>query len=140
VRLGKLKNISGWLAFEIVELIRQPNPDQWICRLIKPISALDQPLAKSFGLPSDQVVVDVEQIEEIGDCEMSEINAMPRRSCVDLFTPAETAIYEAMVAVEKVGAHPLLTDAVVLLGQARGKVADYVELPADPSDTGDLND
>jgi hypothetical protein len=76
-----------WLAcIEIVELIRQPNPDQWICRLIKPISALDQPLAKSFGLPSDQVVVDVEQIEEIGDCEMSEINAMPRRSCVDLFT------------------------------------------------------
>jgi hypothetical protein len=37
-----------------------------------------------------------------------------------------------MLAVEIVGAHPLLTDAVVLLGQAREKVADYVdcEVPA----------
>jgi hypothetical protein len=52
---------------------------------------------------------------------------IPRRSCLDLNTPAELAIYEAMQAVEKAGAHPLLTDAVILLGQARDKVADFVD-------------
>jgi hypothetical protein len=51
----------------------------------------------------------------------------PRRHCLYLFTPAEKAIYDALQAVEAVGAHPLLTDAVVLLGQARDKVADYVD-------------
>lgn len=57
-------------------------------------------------------------------------NGFPRRNRVDLYSPAETAISEAMLAVEKAGAHPLLTDAVVLLAQAREKVADFVELPS----------
>lgn len=56
-------------------------------------------------------------------------NGFPRRNRVDLYTPAETAIREAMLAVENAGAHPLLTDAVVLLSQAKEKVADFVELP-----------
>lgn len=53
----------------------------------------------------------------------------PRRSCVDLYTPAEVAISKAMEEVEKLGADVLLTEAVILLGQAKEKVADYVELP-----------
>ena len=52
---------------------------------------------------------------------------VPRRNRIDLFTPAEAAIYAAVQAVEEAGAHPLLTDAVVLLQQAREKVADYVD-------------
>lgn len=56
-------------------------------------------------------------------------NGFPRRIRVDLATPAETAIREAMQAVERAGAHLLLTDAVNLLAQAREKVADFVELP-----------
>lgn len=52
----------------------------------------------------------------------------PRRSCLDQHTPAEKAIYDAHQAVEKVGAHRLLTEAVVLLSEAQGKVADYLEL------------
>lgn len=55
-------------------------------------------------------------------------NGVPRRCRIDLYTPAEHAIREAMLAVEAAGAHPLLTDAVVLLAQAKAKVADYVEL------------
>lgn len=54
-----------------------------------------------------------------------------RRIRIDLLTPPETAIREAMLAVEAAGAHPLLTDAVGLLGQAREKVADYIEINAD---------
>lgn len=51
----------------------------------------------------------------------------PRRVCIDRFTPAEKAIYDALVAVESVGCDPLLTEAVVLLGQAQDKVADFVD-------------
>lgn len=50
-----------------------------------------------------------------------------RRIRIDLMTPAELAIRNAMIAVEEVGADPLLTDAVILLQQARDKVADYVD-------------
>jgi hypothetical protein len=42
-------------------------------------------------------------------------------------TPAELAIRSAIDAVEVVGADVLLTDAVILLQQAREKVADYVD-------------
>lgn len=55
---------------------------------------------------------------------------VPRRIDMQRWSPAERAIYDAMQAVEATGAHPLLTEAVVLLGQAREKVADYVDHPA----------
>jgi len=54
-------------------------------------------------------------------------NTFPRRSRLDLCTPAEVAIYNAMQEVEKVGADVRLTDAVNLLSQAKDKVADYVD-------------
>lgn len=52
---------------------------------------------------------------------------MPRRCYLDLQTPAEKAIRDAIDEVELIGADPLLTDAVVLLGQALNKVADYTD-------------
>lgn len=57
-------------------------------------------------------------------------NGHPRRYRIDLNTPAELAIRQAMRAVESAGVHPLLTEAIVLLDQAKDKVADFVELPA----------
>ena len=54
-------------------------------------------------------------------------HGIPRRARLDLHTPAEMAIRTAVLEVEAVGAHPLLTDAVILLSQAREKVADYEE-------------
>lgn len=54
---------------------------------------------------------------------------IPRRNYIDQMTSGELAIRDAIIAVEKVGAHPLLTDAVVLLGQAKDKVSDYIDLP-----------
>ena len=52
----------------------------------------------------------------------------PLRRCDTLrHTDAEQAICAAIDAVESVGADPWLTDAVVLLGSARNKVADYVD-------------
>jgi hypothetical protein len=56
-------------------------------------------------------------------------DGIARRICTDLMTPAELAIYQAQIAVEAIlGAHTLLTDAAILLSQARDKVADFVEL------------
>lgn len=56
-----------------------------------------------------------------------------RRNDLNQITPAEKAIYDASVAVESSGAHPLLTEAVELLFQARQKVADYVDLVVPPA-------
>lgn len=39
---------------------------------------------------------------------------------------ARVAIADAVRAVESVGCHTLLTEAVILLGQAERKVADFV--------------
>lgn len=50
-----------------------------------------------------------------------------RRFRIDKFTSAEKAIFNAVHEVEAAGAHPLLTDAVILLAQAREKVADFVD-------------
>lgn len=55
------------------------------------------------------------------------MNDIPRRNRIDKHSPGETAISAAIRAVEEMGAHPLLTDAVVLLGQAQAKVADFVD-------------
>ena len=56
-------------------------------------------------------------------------DGFPRRNDVSLYCPAEAAIKAAVDAVEATGADVLLTDAVVLLGLAKDKVADFVELP-----------
>ena len=55
-------------------------------------------------------------------------NEIPRRMRVDLYTPAEKAIHDAIAEVEKAGAHTRLTDAVILLSQAKDAVADFVDI------------
>lgn len=55
-------------------------------------------------------------------------NQIPRRNRLDLLTPAELAIYKAVLEVEKIGSNLLLTDAIILLNQAKNKVADFVDI------------
>jgi hypothetical protein len=55
------------------------------------------------------------------------MNEIPRRCYLDKMVPAERAIYDAMQAVEAMPADVRLTDAVMLLGQAKDKVSDYVD-------------
>lgn len=52
---------------------------------------------------------------------------IPRRNRVDLHTPAEKAIHEAMAEVEKLPADVRLTDAIILLEKAKQCVSDYVD-------------
>jgi hypothetical protein len=54
-------------------------------------------------------------------------DGFPTRSDVRYMTSAEWAITAAIREVEKAGASTALTDAVILLGQARDRVADHVE-------------
>lgn len=56
-----------------------------------------------------------------------EIDDVPRRCRVDLMHPAELAIRNAVLAVEEIGCDVRLTEAVILLQEARDKVADYVD-------------
>jgi hypothetical protein len=56
---------------------------------------------------------------------MSDIS---RRVRLDLMTAEERAIFNLVGEIEKLGAHPLLTDVVVLLSEARNKLADWVDL------------
>ena len=54
-------------------------------------------------------------------------DGIPRRNRIDLLTPVEKAIVDAQYAVESAGGSPRLTEASVLLSQARDAVADHVE-------------
>lgn len=55
------------------------------------------------------------------------VDGFPRRNRIDLLTVEEKLIYDATQAVDCMPADVRLTEAVVLLQQAREKVADYVE-------------
>lgn len=63
-------------------------------------------------------------------------NDFPRRARIDLYVPAEKAIYDAMQEVEKVGAAIELTEAVDLLQQAQNKVADFIDAGIEDSECG----
>lgn len=63
---------------------------------------------------------DYEQIKK-------EINDTPRRIRLDLIVPAELAIYNAVQEIEKLGADVRLTNAEVLLQQAKDLVSDYID-------------
>lgn len=52
---------------------------------------------------------------------------IPRRCRLNLMVPAELAIHQIIEDVEKWGSHSCLTEAVVLLQQAKDKISDYVD-------------
>lgn len=49
------------------------------------------------------------------------------RACIDLQTPAEAAIREAIRLTEMVGADPMLTGVVIRLGQALDELGAYID-------------
>lgn len=51
----------------------------------------------------------------------------PRRSRLDLYTPAELAIHNAIQEVEKAGCDEKLTEAIILLCKAKDYVSDFVD-------------
>lgn len=58
---------------------------------------------------------------------------IPRRIDQQRWTPAETAIFNAMQEVEKMPASNTLTDAVTYLAQAKELVADHVDASEQPT-------
>lgn len=61
-------------------------------------------------------------------------DSIPRRARMDQWSRAEHAINDAVQVVEGMGADERLTRAVILLGDARNQVADYVDAegPVEP--------
>ncbi|HCR72171.1 MAG TPA: hypothetical protein DIW23_12055 [Anaerolineae bacterium] len=55
-------------------------------------------------------------------------NDVPRRIVYELMTKEEKELFNIVGEIEKLGAHPLLTDCVVLLIDARRKLSDWVDL------------
>lgn len=55
------------------------------------------------------------------------VNGIPRRCRLDLNTPAELAIYNAMQEVEKLGADPVLTNIVSVLATSKDLLSDFLE-------------
>lgn len=95
---------------------RWVTPGEWPGELFLPIKNLlrDHPelLARQGAAPKPAPTTSSE---------------FPRRICVDRMTPAELAIRDAMGAVEEAGCDVRLTYAVVLLGEAQERVADFVD-------------
>jgi len=58
---------------------------------------------------------------------MAKESKIPRRCQVDKMSVPELEIRNVILSVEELGADPLLTDAVILLGQAQNKVANYID-------------
>lgn len=56
----------------------------------------------------------------------------PRRNRLDLMHPAEKAIHDAVMAIEKMEADVELTNTQVLLQQAKDKLSDYLDATTPP--------
>lgn len=55
------------------------------------------------------------------------LDGFPRNASVPAWVPAERMIARVIDTVERLGADPLLTDAVILLGDAQRRVAEYID-------------
>lgn len=68
-----------------------------------------------------------ERIREEGEKQPLDRNGFPRANRGDLWSYPEMLIQQAINHIEKLPASEYLTDAVVLLTQARVKVARYID-------------
>ena len=55
------------------------------------------------------------------------MNDFPRRNDFNQLKPLEKRLYDASIAIEEAGAHPLLTEVGQKLLEARNILADYYE-------------
>lgn len=58
---------------------------------------------------------------------MSKAAKFPRRNCMWLKTPAETALQNALQLVEELGADGKLTEAIEHISKAQGLVANFID-------------
>lgn len=58
---------------------------------------------------------------------MKLVDGLPRRQRIDLLEPVEHDLWAVTQRIEELGADTRLTNAVILLSEARNLVADYIE-------------
>lgn len=88
---------------------------------------MPRPIVKRDGDPPEEKRCLLPTSDIMQNHTPEQIDGFPRRNNLEYQTPVEAAIREAMEKVESAGAHPLLTDAITLLGAALDKVADWTE-------------
>lgn len=64
---------------------------------------------------------------ETKDFLMSKVANFPRRNCMWLKTPSETALQNALQSVEELGADGKLTEAIEHISKAQELVADFID-------------
>lgn len=119
--LQSLQHTSGWATFEYKGVYERSSGDgvkqRWFIKPIAPTEELDN----EMNLMRAEVIRRMEIIYG------KEGTFSGRRIRLDLNTPAELAIRNAMKEVEGTGASPMLTDAIILLEKAFNLVADYID-------------
>jgi len=79
-------------------------------------------------IPTDNSIVEIRcEVNQNQKPVKTDENGFPRRSRLDLNTPAELAIHNAIQEVEKIGADIRLTNAQIKLQEAKDLVSDFID-------------
>lgn len=119
---SELKDIAENLRSELNSLVN-PGYDWDKPEDLKPLNIQSPPRWADY----DDYLLSGGQLEYPEWIAAQNSTEIPRRNHVDMLVPSELAVWKARQAVEESGCHPLLTEAVILLGQAQNKVSDYVD-------------
>lgn len=123
--LQSLGHTSRWavIAYDGEVGVSYPGSDQthrWFIRPITPQEIESEISLMQAVLRKDDVAAPKSDFKPIlVEC------GVQRRYRLDLNSPTELAIRDAMKKVEEVGAHPILTEAIMKLDDAFQLVADY---------------
>lgn len=125
--LQSLGHTSRWavIAYDGEVGVSYPGSDQthrWFIRPITPQEIESEISLMQAVLRKDETAAPQPDFKQV----LVE-HGIPRRSRVDLHTPPEFAIRNAMIEVEGLAAHPILTDAITHLDTAFNLVADYID-------------
>lgn len=124
--LQSLQHTSRWAKFEYQGTYEKAAGDgiknKWFIRPITPQEIESEIRLMQSVLRKDETAAPQPEFKQT----IVE-HGIPRRNRLDLNSPTESAIKKSMEYVEDMGAHPILTDAIVHLDAAFNLVADYIE-------------
>lgn len=124
--LQSLQHSSRWAKFEYQGTYEKAAGDgvknKWFIRPITP-----QEIESEISLMQAIFNKDKKAAPQSDFKQAVVENGIPRRNRLDLNSATESAIRKSMEYVEDMGAHPILTDAIMHLDAAFNLVADYIE-------------
>jgi hypothetical protein len=114
---------NSWCKIYCQHTVGHDEPEERRFRRWK-ISPITNAQLKEEG----EAMIEQQRVEFLHSAGIADIsNTIARRAQMQLWSPAEHAIYKAMLEVEKMDADTRLTEAVTLLGKAKDLVADFID-------------